>query len=921
MNKTLQHISKTLYENTVNLLTDIDDVENVQNTGSNITKKTINNKYDAITQQLIYAIENDRVTPDMVNIINDVNNYKKYKGLIVAESKSHLILLIDKGIKLFGTQCNLNWIDISKITSLSFIFKDYNFFYSTNNRHWFNGDISLWDTSNVTDMEEMFCNNKYFNGNISQWDVSNVTNMSGMFHDAKFNNDISQWDVHNVLDMTSMFQWSRFNQDISRWNINNKCDTHGMCSNIQLSHYKPVQLSYTDEEIANLNNTPMTIVQLAQLIKYNVRLHGWECNLNHIDVSNITNMSGLFAYPWPYSTDVRTYDLNAFNGDISQWDVSNVIDMSFMFHHSDFTGDISQWDVSNVADMSFMFYDSVWNGDISNWDVSNVINMEKMFNHSKFTGKYSINNWDVSNVMNMRYMFWSSQFDSDISNWKINKSCNTENMIGRISIDGQYKPSSLMNENINILSDIETDDIETDNYNISRKSVNSKMNIDDVLSIHNGFKYVDLGLPSGTLWAECNVGAATQYEYGDYFAWGETKTKNGFFWETYKYNVSVDDVNEFTKYSKNDKLNILELVDDAANKHMGGKWHMPTLDQVNELIHKTESRWVNNYKNTGVAGRVFVGVNGNKLFIPAAGLCQFKNNCNKQTHGYIWCSTLSPTPLNATYMYFDNRHHIYSHADWRFYGYSVRGVINANSLKENLNILSDIDTELNDIDDISAKSVNNKILDPRAKMTQELQNVIFNGADMDDELKNKLNNPKNFKMFRNLIYASSKSKLVYIIKSCIDKIGINGNYNWIDTSGVDDMSWIFSNDSNFGKSIGYFDGDISLWDMSNVKYANGMFCDSAFTGDVSKWDVSNLREAAYMFAYTPVDYDVSKWNVSNLVNGYRMLYYTKTSCDVSQWDISSLKKYKDMFTGTYIPRRCVDNWDIPDKHELFMASY
>lgn len=275
-------------------------------------------------------------------------------------------------------------------------------------------------------------------------------------------------------------------------------------------------------------------------------------------------------------------------------------------------------------------------------------------------------------------------------------------------------------------------------------------------------------------------------------------------------------------------------------------------------------------------------------------------------------------------MYFDNRHHIYSHADWRFYGYSVRGVINANSLKENLNILSDINTDLDDIDDIddiSIKSINNKILDPRTKMKYELQNVIFNGADMDVELKNKLNNPKNFKLFRNLIPVSSKSELVNIIKKSIDKIGINGNYNWIDISGIDDMSWIFSNDSNYGKSIGYFDGDISLWDMSNVKIANGMFCDSAFTGDVSKWDVSNLREAAYMFAYTPVDYDVSKWNVSKLVNGYRMLYYTKTSCDVSQWDISSLKKYKDMFAGTHIDQRCVDNWDIPDKHELFMASY
>ena len=678
MNKTLQHISKTLYENTVNLLTDIDDAENIL--GCNITKKTINNKYDAVAQQLIYAIENECVTDNLVNIINDVNNYKKYKGLIVAESKSHLVSLIDKGIKLFGEECNLNWIDISKITSLSFIFKNYYDYYITTKRHRFNGDISLWDTSNVTDMQEMFCNNTHFNGNISQWDVSNVTNMSGMFYQTKYNNDISQWDVSNVLDMSSMFQWSAFKQDISRWHINNKCDINGMYHNWDYPQYEPVQLSYTDEEIANLNNTPTNILQLVELIKYNVRLHGWTCNLNHIDVSNISNMSCLFAYEWNYSDDVKTYDLNAFNGDISQWDVSNVTDMSFMFYYSNFTGDISKWDVSNVTNMHNMFRDSIWNGDISNWDVSNVTNMEQMFDHSKFTGKYSINNWDVSNVKNMKCMFWWAYFNSDISNWKINKNCNTESMFVHTPIANQYKPAGLINESINILSDIETDQL--------------------------------------------------------------------------------------------------------------------------------------------------------------------------------------------------------------------------------------------DVFNIQSKSINNHVLNPRTVMKQELQKVIFNDVDMDSELKKKLNNPKNFNMFRNLIHVSSKAELANIIKQSIDKIGIDGNYNWIDTSEIDDMSWLFSRDSN-GYHFGHFNGDISLWDMSNVKNAAGMFCDSNFMGDVSKWDVSNLINAAYMFAYSFGNYDVSKWDVSKLVNGYRMLYYTKTNCDVSHWNICSLTKYKDMFAGTHIDQQCVDNWDIPNKHELF----
>ena len=86
-------------------------------------------------------------------------------------------------------------------------------------------------------------------------------------------------------------------------------------------------------------------------------------------------------------------------GDISGWNVSNVIDMSEMFRNSQFNGDISRWNVSNVIDMSEMFRNSQFNGDISRWNVSNVTNMRSMFRNSQFNG--NISNWDVSNVSDM----------------------------------------------------------------------------------------------------------------------------------------------------------------------------------------------------------------------------------------------------------------------------------------------------------------------------------------------------------------------------------------------------------------------------------------------------------------------------------------------------------------------------------------
>jgi len=83
------------------------------------------------------------------------------------------------------------------------------------------GDISKWDVSKVTDMNNMFYNAKNFNGDISEWDVSNVTNMGYMFYNAKsFNGDLSKWNVSNVRDMSYMFEFAEsFNGDISEWNV------------------------------------------------------------------------------------------------------------------------------------------------------------------------------------------------------------------------------------------------------------------------------------------------------------------------------------------------------------------------------------------------------------------------------------------------------------------------------------------------------------------------------------------------------------------------------------------------------------------------------------------------------------------------------------------------------------------------------
>ena len=140
------------------------------------------------------------------------------------------------------------------------------------------------------------------------------------------------------------------------------------------------------------------------------------------------------------------------------------------------------------------------------------------------------------------------------------------------------------------------------------------------VNTHNGHEFVDLGLPSWTLWATCNVGATSPEQSGLYFAFGET---TGFTAEQVKKGERSFDSASYTAPSVSENLS---LEQDAARANLGGNWRMPTKRQFTELIGNCNVTWTKDYNGTGVAGKVFTSkVNGNSVFFPAAGYCD--NSC------------------------------------------------------------------------------------------------------------------------------------------------------------------------------------------------------------------------------------------------------------------------------------------------------
>lgn len=250
---------------------------------------------------------------------------------------------------------------------------------------------------------------------------------------------------------------------------------------------------------------------------------------------------------------------------------------------------------------------------------------------------------------------------------------------------------------------LKKDSLATPEYN-GVMSAEDKKKLDSVFIDNNDHEYVDLGLPSGNLWAKYNVGASSETEPGLYFAWGDV---NGYtkeqvlagestfrtdYFEGYKYSNNGDFLTHpnLTKYCCEgdhgyqgfvDNKIKLDLEDDAARVHMGGLWRTPMIEDARELLDNTTYEYTTNYNNTGKAGVVLTSkINGNKMFIVMQEIAK-EDGLTTLEWVYLWLGELaldnpykSAMATNITYLK-DNSEPWFPDGTSRNYGIAVRGVL------------------------------------------------------------------------------------------------------------------------------------------------------------------------------------------------------------------------------------------------------
>jgi surface protein len=317
------------------------------------------------------------------------------------------------------------WNDkTAQLTSIQGVFDGFHTFYAAGSMDVmaFNGDVSGWDVSNVTDMSAAFRASR-FNGDISGWNTGRVTNMASMFqHTTAFDQPISGWNVANVTRMDLMFAHAAaFDRSLNGWNVGRVTD---MTGTFRDSNFNGDISAWDTSRVTTMSE------MFARAVRFNRPIGGW-------NTGNVTRMNSMFEGARAFNQGLDGWntarvslftamfrEATAFNGEIGGWDVGAAINFGNMFYNAtSFDRDIGRWRPVNVSTASYMFFGARrFNADIGGWfglaDGVKLANINWMFGNASAFNR-DISRWFTGNISsNMRFAFsGANAFVQNLNAW------------------------------------------------------------------------------------------------------------------------------------------------------------------------------------------------------------------------------------------------------------------------------------------------------------------------------------------------------------------------------------------------------------------------------------------------------------------------------------------------------------------------
>ena len=458
--------------------------------------------------------------------------------------------------------------------------------------------------------------------------------------------------------------------------------------------------------------------------------------------------------------------------------------------------------------------------------------------------------------------------------------------------------------------------------------------------------YVDLGLPSGTLWATCNVGAKNPADYGGYFAWGETTTKSDYSWGTYKWmnpgQASLEQINKYTIadgntgacwYDSNgqfigDNKTTLVPADDAATINWGDDWQMPSKEQLRELINSdyTTSTWAAQTRSDGLLNYgilITSKKNGNSIFLPAAGFHDgtrvvledyetryWSTQLGYHTSGWAFSEWFASRNENETTPKYQST----SDGDPRYLGQCIRPVraepqpevytefVEAtgtltyyyDNKRESRSGVTEVYDPINNLEtkrfDGYAEKVLKGVIDPSMKQAPlTSMREMFFGRD-----RNYLTAMTTVEGLGNL-NTSIVTDMSYMFVACEALTTLD--LSSFNTQSVVNISYMFLGCSSLTTL------DLSTFNTEKVTNMESMFngCRSLSMLNLSSFNTKNVTdmEATFCFCSSLTTLDLSSFNAQNVTNTRGMFYYCKllTELDLNSFNVQNVEDLETMFTG------------------------